>query len=301
MAIRVPEFSDLKQFLRYNGRARNDQAAALERLSTLKKVNRGSDEPEHYLRIKNARADLSQTAAFQDTVKSALAKQSVIEGALDGIRESLTRARELTIQGSSFLYDDLERETIADQIQQMRLDIFNRLNTQYEGRYLFSGTAIDTRPFQDPTTGAYSGNTELTRIRIAPGDSVIDNFHGEEIAFGPGGQGSADDILDALQDLETAFRNNDTVAINAELPRLRPALQRLNGQIAELGARGLRLVSAQTYYDEFEESLRATLVELEDADLAEEAVNLETTQARIDAQLRAQGSVNRQTLLDFLG
>jgi len=226
MAIRVPEFSDLRQFLRYNNQTTEEQATILERLSTLKRVNRGSDDPEHFLRIKHAKADLSQTASYQDAIKSALSKQAAIEGAFNSIRESVEEARELTLSGTSFLYDDLERETIADQLAELRGNILNRLNTQYEGRYLFSGTDSDTRPFPDPVTGAYAGNTDLVDIAIAPGDTVTDNFHGEEIAFGATGQGGTEDILDMLQDLETAFRNNDSVAINAELPRLRPAGQR---------------------------------------------------------------------------
>ncbi len=301
MTIRTAEFANFRQFLIDNRHSTAEQANVLERLSTLKKVNRPSDDPSDYRQIQDTHAELMEAQSFQDNIQSMMDRNRITEDILDDIRGSMDEVRELAIQGTSFIYDDLERETIADEMEQLRLNIINRLNTQLEGDYIFSGTLNDTEPFQDPVTGAYSGNLEVVDVRVSKTDTVRANFTGEEIAFGATGQGGAEDILDIIDDLVTAFRNNDLTAVNAEIPRLRPAGERLNALVSEVGNRSLRLVNEQNHYDVFEENLRSVLADLEDADLAEETVNLETVNTTISAQLRSQGSINRQSLLDFLG
>ena len=301
MTLRVASFQNLEQFLRYNEASGAEQASVLERLSTLKKVNRASDEPDHYRRIKDAHTDISEQGAFLDNIESLQSRFRIVEDSLASIRDSIDRVRELAIQGSSFIYDDSERETMADEIEQIRLSVMNQLNNTHEGEYLFSGTLNTTQPFQDPVTGAYSGNLETIEVRISRTDTITANFTGEEIAFGATGQGGAEDILDVMDDLVVAFRANSTAAISAEIPRLRPAAERVGQLVSEVGTRSLRLISEETRYAEFEENLRATLSKLEDADLAEEAVNLEKVNATIDAQLRSSGSIGRRSLFDFLG
>lgn len=301
MVFRVTQFQMDQQFIYRNQASRELEAQTLEKLSTLKKVNRASDDPEHYNRIRDTKTDLAQTEAFQDSIANTLNNFQLTEDALGGIRDVLDEARALVIRGTSHLHDPLERITIADQLAQMRLTVMNRLNTQSEGHYIFSGTDTDVEPFQDPVTGNYSGNNDAINVRISDSDTLQTNFPGDDIAFGPGGQGSADDILDMLQDLDTAFRTNNLVAINAEIPRLEPALERINQQVSEVGTRSQRLILEQTHYQAFETELQAVLAELEDADLAEEALNLEAVQNTLQAQLRSQGTINRQSLLDFIG
>lgn len=300
MVFRVSNAANDLQFLMHNRRARFEESSVLEHLSTMKKVNRASDNPEHYNRIANTKIDLSETRTFKDSIASALSTFQITEDALGGVRDAIAEARSITLRGTSHLHDPLERETIADQIGQLRLSIMNRLNTRNEGNYIFSGTLTSTEPFQDPVTGNYSGNTTAVDVRVSQTDTVQINFNGEEIAFGPGGQGSADDILDALSDIETAYRTNNLAAVATEMTRLEPALERVNNIISEVGVRAQRLIMEQGHYETFETELLTTLSQLEDADLAEEALNLEQAQNTIQAQLRSQGTVNRQSLLDFL-
>ena len=300
MVFRVTQNHNDHKFLIHNRSAREQESQTLERISTLKKVNRGSDNPEHYNRIRDTKTDLAQTNTFRDVLDNSLNAFQLTEDALGGIRDALDEARGVVIRGTSFINNPLERITIADQLEQLRLTVMNRLNTQSEGHYIFAGTDVTTQPFQDPVTGNYSGNADAKNVRINQSDTMQVNFTGDNIAFGAGGQGSADDILDMLQDLETAFRANDLVTINNELPRLEPALERINQLVSEVGTRSQRLLMEQNHYQAFELDLRAVLAELEDADLAEEALGLEAVQNTLQAQLRSQGTINRQSLLDFL-
>ena len=299
MVFRLGEFANDRQFLLYNQRSNFEQSQILEHISTLKKVNRGSDDPVNFSRIENTRDQLEQNAAFERNIEALLQKNGVIESSLNSILESFDAARELAVQGTSHLHDDLERETIADQIQQYRESIINRLNTRHEDEYLFSGTLTTTQPFD--AAGVYSGNTTVVNARINDTDTIQTNFIGSDLAYGPTGPGDPTDIIEILTNLETAFRANDEVAINAELPRMRDVTERLNEAIAEVGTRNVRLIAENDRYAVFEESLTTVLAQLEDADLAEEIVDLEQVQNTLQAQLRSQGTINQQSLLNFLG
>lgn len=299
MTTRLGSFADLRQFLLHNGRSRIDQANVLEHLSTLKKVNRASDDPEAYRRIEHAEDQISQNQSFIENINDAMTRYDIMETAVTDIVDQLDEARELAIRGTSHLHDDLERETVADQIQNLREQILNRLNSKHEGSYLFSGSLTNTAAFD--ATGTYQGNADILEMRLSETQRFELNFTGEEIAFGAGGAGSATDIIEILDNLETAFRNNDLAAINAEIPRLRPATERLNGVLGDIGSRVGRLIAEKDHYQVFEEDLRSVLVQLEDADLAAEAVELEKVNQTLDAQLRSQGQINRNNLLNLIG
>lgn len=300
MVFRLGEFSTERLFLLNNKRSSFEQSEILEHIATGKKVNRGSDDPVHFTRIEETKNQLKQNMAFEKNVEHLLQRNQAIETALGSIRDAFDAAREVAMQGSSHLNDDLERETIADEIAEYREQIINRLNQRHEGEYLFSGTLVDVQPF-DATGAVYSGNTTVTRVRINETDTIPTNFIGSEIAYGPTGPGDPTDMIEILNNLETAFRNNDEAAVAAELPRLRATSERINETVSQVGTRNVRLISERDEYGIFEENLKSVLSQLEDADLAEEIVSLEQVQNTINAQLRSQRTINTQSLLDFLG
>jgi flagellar hook-associated protein 3 FlgL len=299
MTVRIGEFDNLRTFLLHNERESYNQAMTLERLSTLKRVNRASDDPTDYRAIRDARDQMSQTAGFQNNIETSLSKYTVMETQLNGVVDSFSRARELALSATSVLNNDLERETLADEVSQLRNNIIGRLNSRHEGSYLFSGTQTSTEPFD--AAGVYSGDSNLVRIRISESDQLINNIPGDEIAFGAAGAGGPTDIMEILNNLETALRNDDDVAINAELVRMRDAEVRLNEVVGEVGTRSARLILEQNHYSEFELELQSILSELEDADLAEEVTNLERSNTIIESQFRSQSTISQQSLLDFIG
>lgn len=298
MTFRVGEFSTLRIFQLNNETSQYDQSRILERISTQKRINRASDHPEDFQRVRDTHASLDKADAYKSVIQKTQSSYDLVETSLDSIRESIDRVRELTVSGTSVINDADARTTVADQIQQMRENIIARLNTRDEGQYIFSGTETATAPFD--TTGVYFGNSTINQIRINDTDRMPIGFTGDQIAFGAGGQGSATDVLDALQQLETAFRNNDLTTINTELPRLAPIQDRINGMIASVGTRTQRLDMEKGNFDSLDEGLQAILASLEDVDLADEVTKLDKNRTAMDSQLRAQSQLNRQSLLNYL-
>lgn len=299
MSVRVSEFSNLRQFLYHHTNTRVEESEILERFATGKRVNRPSDDPLAYRRIKDVNAERAQNETFQESIETVLNEYAAVEGVLNSVGNGLTRVYELAVQGASETYGDLSREAIAEELDEIRETLVSLLNTSFEGRFLFSGTARTTQPFD--TTGTYFGNSDTVDIPVSRTDSVVANFPGDALVFGAGGAGSADDMLDMIADLSAAMRADNTAAIDAEMQRIDPILERVNDTLGILGARMARMISDVSNYQDFEITLREVLAEIQDADMAEEISNLEANQTALEAQLRSKGTTSRRSLMDYLG
>ena len=89
MTIRLGEFANLRTFQLYNERESFNQARILERLATLKQVNRASDNPEDYRAIADAKNQMSETEGFQNTIQTMLSKYSAVETHMNSIVNQL--------------------------------------------------------------------------------------------------------------------------------------------------------------------------------------------------------------------
>jgi len=301
MSYRISEFQNTREFLYYNAKSQMDELETLEHIASGKRVNQASDDPIDHQRIQQMKTELMENSDFSKSIQTMLSEYNVVESSLNAIRDSLERVSELAIQGANETYGANGRDTIADEMEELYLGIISTLNTRHEGKYLFSGTATNTEPFQDTVTGNYSGNSDIAQIRISSSDTLASNIPGDEVAYGAGGQGSNEDILDLIQDLVTELRADNTPGIQTNLPRLKQTIDRVNGLIAGIGSKTVRLVNSQNYYQDFEINLRETMSELEDADMAEEISILNQNRTAQEAQYRSQSAILDRTLLDYLG
>ena len=67
---------------------------------------------------------------------------------LEEASDMLAEARALTLQALNGTLNQTDRSLIADQIESIAESLVSIGNTQLSDRYLFSGTAVDTRPFE---------------------------------------------------------------------------------------------------------------------------------------------------------
>ncbi|PIE03142.1 MAG: flagellar hook-associated protein 3 [Acidobacteria bacterium] len=297
--MRVSEFQNVSDFLFYHSQTQSEERTILEHLASGKKINKPSDNPLDYHQSSNLKAEVAENADFTKNIENMMSEFSIIESSLNGILEGLERATELTVQGANETYGANGRETIANEIEEILNGIISTLNTRHEGHYLFAGTNTSTEPFS--AAGNYLGNSDTTSVRISQNDTMVSNIPGDDLAFGPGGAGSANDIIDLLQETVTELRADNTSGITTNLTRYKGTIERINGVIASLGSKSTRLVNSLNFYQDFELNLKETISEMEDTDLAEEISLLNQNKVTQEAQLRSQSTIGQRTLLDYLG
>ena len=287
----------LNQTLLYDLRNVTSRLSTSEQqLSSGYKLNQPSDDPYGASQALKLRADLAANKQYQSNVQDANSWQNVADTALGDIGDSIQRARDLVIQGANDTNDASDRQAIVTELNQLIDSIKTDANTQYAGRYIFSGTSTDTQPYQLGSNDAYSGNTAMITREIGVGVQVAINTPGSSV-IGDGTSG----LLATLRGIVSDLQSGNTNALSTtDLNALDTANDTLLNARAQVGALSDRLTTASNRLQSTEQSTTQLLSNVQDADMTQVMVNFSTQQAAYQAALRAGAQIIQPSLMDFL-
>ena len=178
----------------------------------------------------------------------------------------------------------------------MRSPVKGAANSQYSGRFIFSGSQTDTPPYAVGASDAYAGNTDVVTREIGPGVQLDLNTVGSAVV----GDGSSG-LLKTLRDVVSHLQTNDGTSLRGvDLSALDAATDAVSNARAAVGARTNRLESADSRLKDLEQVASSQLSNIEDADMAEAVVHYSTQQAVYQAALRAGSQIFQPSLMDFL-
>jgi flagellar hook-associated protein 3 FlgL len=149
--------------------------------SNLKQIQKPSDDPignTEVLAVRSKKADNKQYAknsAYASTVLT------MTENALADLSEVVMKAKELAISQASEVYDGKTRINIAKEIEQLRKEAVSIANRKLGNRFLFSGHATLTKPFN--ADGVYSGDQGKIHTEVGRGQFIPININGVEALF----------------------------------------------------------------------------------------------------------------------
>lgn len=287
----------LNQTLLYDLRNVTTQLSTSERqLSSGYKLNEPSDDPYGASQALKLRADLAANQQYQSNVQDANSWQSVADTALGDIGDSIQRARDLVLQGANGTNGSTDRQAIITELNQLIDSVKTDANTQYAGRYIFSGTKTNTQPYQLGANDAYSGNTAMITREIGVGVQVSINQPGASIV---GDDTSG--LLATLRGIVTDLQSGNTDALSTtDLKALDSANDQLLNARAQVGALSDRLTTATNRLQSTEQSTTQLLSNVQDADMTQVMVKFSTQQAAYQAALRAGAQIIQPSLMDFL-
>lgn len=160
----------------------NDASARLEKQT---KILTPADDPSGIARVvvlEQQIAAANQYKTNSDNLRNSL---DIEESVLSSIQESVTKAKTLVISLGSGGNSQIDRVAIADQLKNIRDEIFDLMNQKDStGGYLFSGFAESTQPFvANQTTGYYDfkGDEGQKYLQISPSVTVAANDSGKRI------------------------------------------------------------------------------------------------------------------------
>ena len=131
-----------------------DLSAAQTQLASGKRVSKASDDPAAAARIEYALAGVQRSDTSQRAVDASQIAMSQTETAMGDAGSLLQTAREALVAAGNASYTDVERKTVADQLQSIRdqlLQVANR--SDGAGSYLFGGQGTTQPPFVDAPGG----------------------------------------------------------------------------------------------------------------------------------------------------
>ncbi|HEX8752040.1 MAG TPA: flagellar hook-associated protein FlgL [Solirubrobacterales bacterium] len=303
MTIRITDSMVSRTILSDLGAADNRLALTQRRLASGKQLTRPSDDPFGTNRAIQLRGELEGTRQYRRNVNDGSGWATATEAALTRITDIVQRARELLVDGGNDSNGPVAREAIATEIDQLTESLKQEANATYGGRYVFAGTATETRPYELGAVDTYAGNAGSVARVIGAGVSVSINVSAHALLGD--GQGAADNkLLDVMRDVSENLRGStvaDSEALRGtDLKRLDTNLDELTRVRAVVGATANRLEAAGARLDELEESSTDLLSKVEDTDMAETLVQYSTQKAAYESALRAGASIVQTSLLDFL-
>ena len=281
----------------------NRLAKTQQRMSSGKQITRPSDDPYGTSRALTLRSDVAATQQYQRNVGEAIGWQNITDAALSKINDAVQRARELTIAGASDSAGVAARNSAAAEIDQLIEAVKGEANASYGGRYVFSGTDTNIRPYAVGGADAYAGNGAAVAREIGPGVAVQVNVVGQSL-LGDGQAANDGKLLDTLRDIAQHLRGGTVADGNAlrstDLKALDTNLDALTQARATVGATTNRLEAADSRLAQTEESATKLLSEVEDADMSQTLIDFSMQQNVYQSALRAGSNIIQQSLLDFL-
>jgi flagellar hook-associated protein 3 len=149
---------------------------AQERVASMKRINRVSDDPIGMSKVLDYRKRIASVDQYNRNIASAKIQVKTTVTSLEDVHELLNDAKDIAI--TQFSADDASgRETAAREVASIYDRIRDIANTRLGGSYIFGGHDTDTLPFpkDEVTTGAAStiGGGEYFNISSAATDYYV--------------------------------------------------------------------------------------------------------------------------------
>jgi flagellar hook-associated protein 3 FlgL len=161
-----------------------------EQVSSGKRILNPSDDPTGSSLALALYARKAQIQGNSDTATAARTRVDEASSLVSQANELLGSAREFVIQGMGTALGGDARAILATQIDQLREQMIQLANTQFDGEYIFGGTNSQEAPFvEGGPHSQWRGNDTQRRVLVGPGDEVDTGVPGTSLfaRFAPTG------------------------------------------------------------------------------------------------------------------
>ncbi|ORJ63493.1 flagellar hook-associated protein FlgL [Geothermobacter hydrogeniphilus] len=282
--------------------------------ATGKKINKPSDDPSAIRPMLNARTQIKSSDRFIRTMDSGLDQINSMDGHLSHMNDVLVRLKEISIASINDSLDSQNRLTYAEEVKQLRQEMYDSANAQLDGKYLFSGFQVHTKPFVDnpaydpvldPRPVLYNGDSGEFNLEIGPSEKAKINLTGNELLMGDADfDGVTDpgavDIFAVMASVEQALRNNDPAAVSGQLDNIETGLEQIRSNQSLMGNAGRRLETAKDRMEQTNIQMQTILSRYEDADLVETITNMTQQETALQAALSVTGRLSQLSILNYV-
>ena len=282
-----------------------------EQLSTLKEVNKPSDDPLRVSKILDLNNTVIQNDQYKTTINDAVQWTNVQDSALSSATKSLQRIKTLIQSSANDTMSHSDRQANKAEIESEINGVVDALNTNFGGRYVFAGMNTTELPFKvekidgEITGISYHGtketaeNINLSR-EIAPGVSIELNTDGNALMNEKGTTGSPDNLSSFFTDVLKALDADDTEKLSDLLDRADQQLENVVSNRAKTGAIFNRLEATLERNGSEKLNLKTMLSENQDIDLAEKFMQFTMEQTAYQASLSMGTKILQTNILNYL-
>lgn len=280
-----------------------------EQISSGRRLSQPDQDPSDFVELRLNEEQTARLAAFRLNITTANARLNQSVAALQDVNLILRRANEIALEANNAGVDAAAREAYAVELDGLIEQLLKAANTQVGDEYIFSGTAVDSKPFHvaatdpegRPTAIEYRGGSEPSRAVVSRDRSIEVYPRGDRVFQRP-----TADLFAALMDLRDTLRDpgldppTRAQTMQQRLQELQSvqqhlletigyqsatleALEALDGQLANL-----KLVSEERVAD------------LGNTDIVAAAVRLREIENLYEATLGLTARIMQTSFLDFI-
>lgn len=303
--MRITNSMTINSFLRNVSLVAGDINKYQNQISTGKLYQYASEAPVAAAQSIRYKSKIAQLEQNQSNIEDANELLKVTDSALESYDEILTRISELSTQAANVgTMGKEDRDAIKVEIEQLKKEIVSIANTQYNGRYIFSGYKTDTPLLKDDgtygidvvTTGE---NRESINYSIGFGSKLQVNTLGPDV-FGSGEVDQPCGIIANIDELISAMDNADANAIIDAGRKIEQNLQISVDARADVGARMNRLALTKNRVENSTANLEEALSLNDDAEYTETITKWTSAKSVYQGALATGSKVLQVSLLNYL-
>ena len=265
-----------------------------EQILTQKKFSKPSDDPVAAMMGMNYRTSLNQVEQYSRNISEATNWVESTDSALGQAVSALQRMRELTVQASNGTYESDQRDSVNEEIKQLRQHLVDIGDTQLGGKYIFNGYDTNKRPSDTMIDGAPSYGTDEIQVEVFTGIKIPINTSGQS-TFGEALKtgGTIDQLMESL-------KSTDEADITNRLAELDEMINVFIKEQAKVGAKQNRIDLMTDRVGQQEVFAQKILSSNEDVDMEKVILDFTTQESIHTASLSVGAKVIQPSLLDFL-
>ena len=246
----------------YSGYKKNiaANAAAMEKISSGKKINSAKDNPLKIEQSENFRMQIRALEMANKNLQDSTSMIQVADTAMGTISEALIRMKELTVQAANEVTNEADRKLIQDEIDVLRSHIDDTAkNTEFNGNKLL-------------VNGNVTDNSKPKYVEMQIGANVGDSI-GIPV-FNVSSETLGIDKLDVVNDATKALNSIDEALKNVNACRAK------YGAVQNRLENSIEITSSSSYiYEKSSSDINDADIALEMAEIARTSILMESATA----------------------
>ncbi len=262
-------------------------------------VTQPSDDPAVFGQVIQEEGQSSQLAQYSKNAAQALNLAQSSYSGLNSLTQIYDSATQIATSGTGTLGAGAA-SGYADELNQLIEQAVTVANSQYNGNYLYAGTAVDKPPFQAATDSngnitsvTYAGNSSQAAIPLSPTSSVAPTTSGAT------NLGLAD-MLNNMIAARDALNGGDPATISKAATQLNASEEVLSSAAADNGAVQLSIQSEQTQEQSASMELTSLMSSQTNADLPTTITKLDQTQLAYQAAMETAAKILQLSITQYI-
>ncbi|MEO8725691.1 MAG: flagellar hook-associated protein FlgL [Acidobacteriaceae bacterium] len=288
-------FSTTNSLLQALQDAQAVQARSLAEISSGRRVSKPSDDPSASAALVRNASMQAQDDSYTAGDASLRSRFASADSALSSVVRQMTQAVSLAVEGANGTLSASDKVALAQQLSGIRDQVLSLGNTQFEGKFLFSGVNDNTAPFAANGGGTiqYQGAPAVATVNTGQGATIASGVTGDKL-FGANGSSA----FDALSGVISALDGNGDVA--AAAAAVSTSLSNLSAQRVFFGTAMNALDGVTSSITTEKQGLSQQEDQLAGADITQAVTDLTQAQVAQGAVSAAFSKISQMSLLNYL-